>query len=519
MIRRDLIDVGGRAVHYRTSGSGPPLVMLHGSPGDSQMLVAEIAACAQNFTVFALDTPGFGYSDALPGETLTVPDLAAATAAAMRALNLPPCPVYGTHTGAAIAIELGVGWPEQVSGLLMEGLPAFTPAEMAELFRGYFAPMVADPLGGHLISTWVRFRDQFTWFPWPSRDVRRLNALDRPDAAAIDLWVSMFYRSCKTYKPAYFAACHYGQATVRAAELRVPAIYTATVEDMLFPHLDRLPSLRPGQRIAPMPSDFAGRIAAIVGYLAELPGGGTHVSGQAAAPAGECFVDGPYGQIFLRRYGDASLPALVLLHDSPGTSLGLHALATRLAGTMHVIVPDHPGSGRSDACKFGDILAAAAENIVAVADALGLRQFRVAGAGAGAAVAATLAERGDKRISSFLVADISPRDATLVAPDLQFSKTGAHWVQAWLMLRDAQIYHPWYSGSVAAQRKIQGNFDADWLHAQTVALMEGRDSYHLLPRAAAMFPTAEVLARSGVAVTVLPDDAFNHQEVFHEAHP
>jgi pimeloyl-ACP methyl ester carboxylesterase len=504
MICRYLIDVEGRAVHYRTAGSGPPLVMLHGSPGDSQMLVEEIAACAERFTVFALDTPGFGYSDALPGEVLTVPDLAGATAAAMRALNLAPCLVYGTHTGAAIAIELGVGWPEQVSGLLMEGLPAFTPEEMAELFRGYFAPMVADPLGGHLISTWVRFRDQFTWFPWPSRDVRRLNALDRPSPADIDLWVSMFYRSCKTYKPAYYAACHYAQATARAAELRLPAIYTATVEDMLFPHLDRLPALRAGQRIAKLPSNFAGRIAAIVGYLAELPGGLAHVAAGAPPPEGQCFVDGPHGQIFVRRYGDASLPALVLLHDSPGTSLGLHALATRLAGTMQVIVPDHPGSGRSDACASGDILAAAADNVVAVADALGLRSVRAAGAGAGAAVAAKLAERGDPRITRFLVADIAARDAGLVAPELAFSPTGAHWVQAWLMLRDAQIYHPWYAGSVAAQRRRQGNFDADWLHAQTVALMEGRATYHVLPRAAALFPTAEVLAKSGAAVTYLP---------------
>jgi len=72
------------------------------------------------------------------------------------------------------------------------------------------------------------------------------------------------------------------------------------------------------------------------------------------------------------------------------------------------------------------------------------------------------------------------------------------------MLRDAQIYHPWYAGSVAAQRRSQGNFDADWLHAQTVALMEGRATYHVLPRAAALFPTAEVLAKSGAAVTYLP---------------
>jgi pimeloyl-ACP methyl ester carboxylesterase len=514
-IRRGFADVGGRVVHYRTAGAGPPLVMLHGSPGDSQMLIEEIAACAPRFSVFALDAPGFGYSDALPGETLTLPDLAEATAAAMRALGLPPCLVYGTHTGAAIAIELGLGWPDQVAGLLMEGLPAFTDSEIEALFGGYFAPMVPDPLGGHLTATWMRFRDQFTWFPWPSRDVRRLNALDRPDPASIDLWVSMFYRSCKTYRPAYRAACCYGQAAIRAAAaLRVPAIYMATAEDMLFPHLDRLPPLQPNQRIERLGSDPAARVRAIAGFLQSLApsiGSAPVHPASPTPPSDRLLIDGPHGQIFLRRFGDSTLPGLVLLHDAPGTGLALHPLASRLAGTCHVIVPDHPGSGLTDAPAEGDILDAAADNVLALADAIGLAPFTLAGAGAGAAIAARLAHRGGARIRRVMVTDIAAPDpaiADLVAPPLPLSPTGAHWVQAWLMLRDGQIYRPWFDGRIAAQRRTQGNFDANWLHDQTVALMEGRATYHLLPRAAALFPTAERLAASHAAVTHLPDDAF-----------
>ena len=79
-----------------------------------------MAAAADRFTVFALDTPGFGASDPLPGETLTVGDLARATAAGMRAIGLPPCPVYGTHTGALVALQLGADLPDQVTGLVLE---------------------------------------------------------------------------------------------------------------------------------------------------------------------------------------------------------------------------------------------------------------------------------------------------------------------------------------------------------------------------------------------------------------
>jgi hypothetical protein len=52
------------------------------------------------------------------------------------------------------------------------------------------------------------------------------------------------------------------------------------------------------------------------------------------------------------------------------------------------------------------------------------------------------------------------------------------------MVRDAQIYAPWFDGRIAAQRQTQGNFDAEWLHEQTFALMKSRATYHRLPRAA-----------------------------------
>jgi pimeloyl-ACP methyl ester carboxylesterase len=37
-VTRHFVEVDGRRVHYRTCGSGPPLVLLHGSPGDSTVV-------------------------------------------------------------------------------------------------------------------------------------------------------------------------------------------------------------------------------------------------------------------------------------------------------------------------------------------------------------------------------------------------------------------------------------------------------------------------------------------------
>ena len=510
-MKRGFVEVEGRRVHYRRAGSGPPLVMLHGSPGDSAMLAGEMAAAASSFTCFALDTPGFGASDPLPGEVLDMADLAHATGAAMHAIGLPPCPVYGTHTGAVIAIELALGWPERVTGVVLEGLPVFTDDEIAALFSpAYFAPLVTDPLGGHLTATWMRFRDQFTWFPWLSRDVTRRNPVDRPTPEDIHHWVMMFYRSCKTYGPAYYAACHYGQKAYRAAEaLTLPAVYMASEEDMLHPHLARLPAMKPDQRVETLPHDPAAKYAAITAYVRSLPPGST---APVVAPVGLAgtdpavrFVDTPHGQMFVRCYGDPASPPLVLLHDAPGSGFSLETLAREMAADRYVVLPDLPGTGESTDSAGIEILVESAAAIAAIIETLAIDRVTVAATGCGCAVAAHLAR--DPRIAEIVLdGQPAPDDviAASIAPYLPLAAEGTHWITAWLMVRDGQVYDPWYDGRIAAQRVTQGNFTAEWLHARTFEIMKARTSYHRLPRAAWRFDSAPAFAAATVPVRTGP---------------
>lgn len=524
-IRRAFVDVDGRRVHYRTAGTGRPIVMLHGSPGNSAMLEEEIEAAAPHFEVFALDTAGFGDSDALPGSDLSVVDLARATADALAALGLPPCPVFGTHTGAAIALELGVGWPERVTGLILDGVPIFTQAEMDEIFDGYFVPMVPSPLGGHLVDTWTRFRDQFTWFPWTSRRVERVNLIDRPRPEDIHLWTMMFFRSCRTYGPAYRAACFYGQqGAVSAGLLARPAVFMASEEDMLFPHLDRLPALRDDQRISRLPYDPAAKVRAIVDHALSLPQAADAAAAAPDRPAGhdpalQFHGVGP-SQIFVRHYGSDESPALLLLHDAPGSGLRLEPLARALAGRFHVVLPDLPGCGESPLREGGAYLDTAAQALLGLIDTLGLDEIVVAGTGSGAVLAAALAATDDRRIAQILLEPAATAiDPDAVAPDLAINAEGSHWTKAWLMVRDGEVYAPWYAGTVAALRKDQGNFDADWLSRQTFEIMKARETYHHLPRAAARADIAQWLAATSLPVTQLTPGSLTADAIIAHALP
>jgi pimeloyl-ACP methyl ester carboxylesterase len=84
-------------------------------------------------------------------------------------------------------------------------------------------------------------------------------------------------------------------------------------------------------------------------------------------------------KIFYREAGDPSKPALVLLHGFPTSSHMFRHLIPALADRFHVVAPDYPGFGLSDAPSPGtfhytfDKLAEITEKLLV--EELGLRRF------------------------------------------------------------------------------------------------------------------------------------------------
>jgi pimeloyl-ACP methyl ester carboxylesterase len=54
-------------------------------------------------------------------------------------------------------------------------------------------------------------------------------------------------------------------------------------------------------------------------------------------------------RIFFREAGDASNPTIILLHGFPSSSYQFHNLIVLLGDRFHLIAPDYPGMGYSDA--------------------------------------------------------------------------------------------------------------------------------------------------------------------------
>ena len=113
-IKRHYAYAGERRIHYRRAGSGPPIVLLHASPGSSWGLESLMLKLADTHTVVALDSPGYGESAELAVDQPMIGDYADAMPATLDALGLDQVDLFGSHTGAAIAMETAVRYPERV---------------------------------------------------------------------------------------------------------------------------------------------------------------------------------------------------------------------------------------------------------------------------------------------------------------------------------------------------------------------------------------------------------------------
>jgi pimeloyl-ACP methyl ester carboxylesterase len=119
------VDVAGGQLYVESTGSGSPLLMVHGWPLDHRLFEPQVAALARAHRVATFDRRGFGASRAPPDLGLEVDDLAAI----IEALALDSVHLLGMSQGARIALRFAATRPERVRSLLLQGpaIDGFAP--------------------------------------------------------------------------------------------------------------------------------------------------------------------------------------------------------------------------------------------------------------------------------------------------------------------------------------------------------------------------------------------------------
>jgi pimeloyl-ACP methyl ester carboxylesterase len=204
--------VNGVDLYYALEGSGPSLVLVHGSWGDGDNWARVVPSMATRCTVVTYDRRGHSRSERptrpdMVHDDDTVHDDVADLAALIERLDLAPAFVCGTSYGALITLRLALSHPRLVRGVavheppavpLLAGVPA--AEAVAHDYMQRIAPVRALLEAGKHRAAAERFVETIAFGPgqWAHlpeavhRTFERnaptyLDELNDPDALVIDL--------------------------------------------------------------------------------------------------------------------------------------------------------------------------------------------------------------------------------------------------------------------------------------------------------------------------------------------
>ena len=119
--RLDVEVRGGLRLHLARSGSGPPLVLLHGFTGSSETWAPHRAALGERYTTFAVDLPGHGGSDTPNDPARYALDrFADDLIDVLDALGAERAAMLGYSLGGRAALRFAIRHPGRVAALVLE---------------------------------------------------------------------------------------------------------------------------------------------------------------------------------------------------------------------------------------------------------------------------------------------------------------------------------------------------------------------------------------------------------------
>jgi pimeloyl-ACP methyl ester carboxylesterase/predicted lipid carrier protein YhbT len=236
MLRMHDVRVRGARISSLTAGSGHEhVILIHGLGGAKSSFFETVAALTPEYTVHAIDLPGFGGSSKPARAPYDAAYFARAVIGYMDSAGLDRAHLVGNSMGGRIALEVALAEPDRIqsASLLSPALAFRKRRTLVPLVRLVRPELAAIP---HPMRE-AQVRAQFwSLFARP----------DRLDPAAADVAADEF---CRTYRSrsariAFFAALRniyldapHGKRGfwTRLAELRPPSLFVWGESDRLVP--------------------------------------------------------------------------------------------------------------------------------------------------------------------------------------------------------------------------------------------------------------------------------------------
>lgn len=142
--------VGAMRLHYKRSGRGRPVLMLHGSGSSHHGFGSVAELLSAEFDVITLDLPGFGFTGPRPDRDYRVATYVDTVAGFMAELGLERFSVVGNSLGGNIAWNLAIAEPSRVEGLVLINATGYPEKSLPTGIR-----LARNPILRPLLRRWL----------------------------------------------------------------------------------------------------------------------------------------------------------------------------------------------------------------------------------------------------------------------------------------------------------------------------------------------------------------------------
>ena len=162
------VDSGGVGIEFDVTGTGRPILLMHGFPDTGALWRNQVPALAESgFRVIVPDLRGYGRSDKPEGvDAYSIPYLASDMLAILDSLGIDRAHVVGHDWGAAVAWAIGSLLPDRVDQLvvLSVGHPlAFLGAGYEQREKSWY--MLLFQFEG-IAEQWISDNDWYNFREW-----------------------------------------------------------------------------------------------------------------------------------------------------------------------------------------------------------------------------------------------------------------------------------------------------------------------------------------------------------------
>ncbi|MXN52739.1 alpha/beta fold hydrolase [Shinella sp. AETb1-6] len=144
------VEVDRLRVHFKRLGSGPVVLLLHGSGSSMQGFERVAALLSRSFTVIRPDLPGFGLTGPRTDRDYRIETYVATMAAFTAALDVERYCIAGNSLGGNIAWNLALQHPERLDALVLINATGYPEKSLPAGLR-----LARNPLLRPLLRRWL----------------------------------------------------------------------------------------------------------------------------------------------------------------------------------------------------------------------------------------------------------------------------------------------------------------------------------------------------------------------------